>query len=278
MQFNRQVRLTLQFGALIKEFSNPYKIDFDITKSVGGTFESGSITVTGLTSSDIATMASFYEYNKAVLLPNTITLIAGYKNNIQSIIFIGSAQEAKPSFDTSDKSISFEVSSAYYSNELNAISVSYQTTTLSAIMLEIAAKLNLALNFTAVDKVIKNYAFQGQLFEQLNGLRKMYKNDIYIYISNSMLCVVNADSSLIAAPLVCSLETGMVGTPEPTFLGCDVKMLLQPTIIPGALVNVVSRRLPKLTGTYRAMNIRHTGSTRDSYFYTEIQCAKELNL
>lgn len=68
----------------------------------------------------------------------------------------------------------------------------------------------------------------------------------------------------------------MIGTPEPTYLGCNVKMLLNPLAEPGALVNVVSQRLPTLTGIYRAMNVRHTGSTRDSYFYTEIECTKEL--
>lgn len=277
MQFNRNVTATLQFGALNKIISSPYKIDFDITKSTGGTYESGNITISGLSSYDIATLASFYEYNKAVLLPNTVTLSAGYKLGIQGLIFVGAATDAKPSLDTSDKSISLEVTSAYYSNELNAVSVQYEVATLSMISAEIAAKLGVALKFTAIDKQIKNYAFQGQIFAQIESLRNTYR-DILFYISNNALCVESASLPGAAVPIICNVYTGMIGTPEPTYLGCNVKMLLNPLAEPGALVNVVSQRLPTLTGTYRAMNVRHTGSTRDSYFYTEIECTKELGI
>lgn len=274
MQFNRVVRLTMLIGGILKTFDERYKIDFDIVKSTGGTYDSGSITISGLTSSDIAAIATNYNYENKMLRPNDITLIAGYKTDVASIIFKGAAYNATPKLDSSDKSITMECSTGYYMQEQAASSVSYKVTTLSVICNELAAKLGVPCLFTAVDRTIKNYTFQGTLYNQIQGLRRMEGINIEIFFDGKSLTVQDSELPGAMAPILCNSSNGMIGSPEPSFLGCDVRMLLKPMATPGQSIIVTSKKIPAVNGTYRAMNVRHTGSSRDAYFYTDIECTR----
>lgn len=275
MLFNRVVKLYIKIGNIIKEFDERYKIDFDITKSTGGTYDSGNIVVTGLSSSDVAAISTNYNYENKILRPNDIILIAGYKSNVASIIFKGSAIEAVPQLDTADKSISFECTTGYNMQIQKVVAVNYKSVLLSVVCTEIAANFNVPCLFYATDRELKNYTYRGSLYNQIQGLRNMEGINIEIFFDGSSLRVQNSELPGAMMPLICNSSTGMIGTPRPSFLGCDVKMLLQPMATPGQKVIVTSKMIPTLSkDTYRAMNIRHTGSSRDSYFYTEIECTR----
>lgn len=275
MKFNRFVNLQIGIGGAVKNLNSDYKIDFDIELPVGGTFASGTISVTGLNTQDIAMMSTSYQYQMARLMPNTIILTAGYTiGAIPSIIFSGSASEIKPNVDSADKTITFDVTSAFNLSGDDKYKFEAPEATLSMVIANIASKLKLVPEIYT-DRPLGAYVFEGNVYMELMQLRQALP-DINIYTTATSLVVTENKVPVPGAPILISSMIGgdMIGSPDPTFSGCKVKSLLNPLAKPGGLVNVFSEKIPQTTGTYIAKTIRHTGSTRDSYFYTEYECQR----
>lgn len=295
MAFGRKVDVSVVFGAYVNSFSEKFKIDFDITQSTGGTYSSGSVTITGLPTEDLIRMATYYNFQNRILMPNAVTITAGYGWSFNDFtpkyatIFSGAAMSAELSLDTPDKSITFELSSAYYQNE--ALKVDYTAPVsqpLPAVISAVVTPLGFVPNVDATlsARIVKSFKYTGQLSGFIEKLRSMY-DDLEFYTEKNMFCVtLKNEPNLVGAVLPVTIRSEeLLGTPAPTFVGCNIKTLLKPTIAPKQLIMVESKRFANTTiGTtmdyllsgevFVAMNVRHQGSTRDSAYFTEIECVR----
>lgn len=123
-------------------------------------------------------------------------------------------------------------------------------------------------------------------------LDKLSKNCGFDYsINNDILETVTKDKPLNDEPVVIiSQENGMIGSPELTEVGVNVKSLLIPQLKLGRRIeiksistkinigNLLFRKVPPTLGegTYRADKIIHNGDTRDNNWLTEIS-ARNFN-
>ena len=105
----------------------------------------------------------------------------------------------------------------------------------------------------------------GNEFFNFFGLG-VYNNTVYV----SKQDVVNKTLPVIIA----SSKSGMVGIPEPTATGVDIRMLLDVSIVSGQTLELRSELLPRYNGLYNVHNVTHRGSVRDNDFYTDLQCIR----
>lgn len=283
MPFMRKVQLVLQFGGYSNILTEKHKIDFEINIPTGATYADGTITVTGLTNNDITTMATSYTWESGqvtlLLQPNTILLMAGYKSTLADltprygIIFHGAAMFIKTNLATPDKTISFEVSSEYYANIAKATSISYPVTTLSVVCTQLALEMGKIINFNPLaEKTLNSYKFSGTVSQHIESLRRMFPN-IGFSVNNESFTVAPKGQTSLSLPIIIKPED-IIGAPEPTNLGCNVTILLNPLVSINAMVTLTSKKAPYLTGVYTIINIQHSGSTRDAQYYTHLECKR----
>lgn len=88
-------------------------------------------------------------------------------------------------------------------------------------------------------------------------------------IQDGQLQVLAPDEPLIGMTTALAAATGLVGSPEQGEKGLiSVRSLLQPSIIPGRLVTLVSNMLK---GLYKATRVHHFGDTHGPEWYTEFE-------
>lgn len=113
------------------------------------------------------------------------------------------------------------------------------------------------------------------------------------FIQNGQLNIVSETGYLSDEAVVLNARTGMIGVPEATNNGIEVRSLLNPMIkvgtrvkIDNASINqttVISQGFPRYTdlsfpasvnadGIYRVLVVEHSGDTRGNEYYTRMTC------
>lgn len=91
-------------------------------------------------------------------------------------------------------------------------------------------------------------------------------------VQQGVLQVVVGDMPAGIPAALLTPETGLIGAPEVTDDGVNIRSLLQPSIVPHQPISVVSEAF---TGLLKARKVTHVGDSRDGDFVTEIEC-KEI--
>lgn len=91
-------------------------------------------------------------------------------------------------------------------------------------------------------------------------------NQLHWSIQNGELEVVAFDKAIPMATVI-SKDTGMVGSPEPTELGVNVKTLLDYSIVPQRLIDVRSR---VVSGIFRVSEVTYSGNNMDGQYVCSI--------
>ena len=104
----------------------------------------------------------------------------------------------------------------------------------------------------------------GGVSAEMNKVCK--DNQLHWSIQNGELEVVAFDKAIPTA-VVISKDTGMIGTPEPTELGVNVKTLLDYTIAPKRLIDLRSRTI---SGIFRVSEVTYSGNNMDGEYICSI--------
>jgi len=121
-----------------------------------------------------------------------------------------------------------------------------------------------------------------------------FANDSTFFIQNGVLNVVPHEGSLPGAAIELNSATGMIGFPEQTEEGIQIRCLLNPNIKIGGLVKInnadvqqaalnlsytgarQNALLPKIStaddGLYRVIVSEHSGDTRGQEWYSDLIC------
>ncbi len=143
---------------------------------------------------------------------------------------------------------------------------------LSTIVKSVAASLNIPYEFTATDRQIDNYSFNGGVLDQVRKLNLIGGILAYIDPKSNTLIVHDSDKSRPGGSILVSADTGMVGIPQVTEVGVIVRVMLAPSYQLGGQVEVISEINPAANGTYFIYKINFDVASRDTPFWLTLEC------
>lgn len=278
--FKRAWRLQLQIDNVIKTYQEidyndeSLKIEFNIINGVGGVFSSGNITIYGLNENDMQYLATCFNPFTGTFKRNLVSLEAGYINSL-ALIIKGNISGVEADFSSVDKKITLQVQSAIGNNlRNNAIQTSLNGSVDFKSICESCAKnngLKLKYDNKIKKRFLEDYSFQGSPFQQIEQLRKFF-DDLNVFIDNtsSVLNVLLKDDGEVINTNVLSKDTGLIGKPAPTNIGCNVRSYLNTNFIAGGRVELKNTNLTSFDGKYTIIELRHIGSNRGDNWETQL--------
>lgn len=276
--FKRAWRVSFQIGDTLKTFQElqsadeSLKIDFSVTSSTDGGFSQGSITLTGLKRDDIAFLSTNYDSKTGELRKAGAKLEAGYFNGLYEILK-GEIVEATPNLSGSDFTLDLTIQSGAWNNIDFSVCDSFNgAMSFKTICERVAQNNKVALEFkTDENPILQDYSFKGTPFQQIENLRKYAKSNIFL--KNAKLCVFSDNQSPYSITKI-DYKSGLLGSPKPTPLGCEIKCLMNTALQVGQFVELETLKIPQLNGNYRIIEMTHSGSNRGKEWQTALILTK----
>lgn len=265
--YKRSWRLNIQIRNVIKTFQEitgedvSLKIDFNVKTAMGGTFTEGNITISGLSTSDMAFLSTNFNPQTGFVRGSKACLEVGYNGNLTKILS-GNIIQAEPNFQSPNQELNLKISSGAFNNLNTRVSDSYANgATLKSIAEKTAKNNNVALEFgkNVANPQIRDYSFKGTPFQQIENLRKYTGADITL--ENDKLSIIAKDEGA-GRKIKIDETSGLIGTPKPTFTGAEVVCLLNPALRVGQYIALKTKKIPQLDGDYRVIELTHKGCNR----------------
>lgn len=215
--------------------------------------------------------------------PTLMQLYAGYDNDVK-MIFSGLIMNATPDGNP-DVAVKIRAISG---QEWMASSINFAKSNIKIFdLLQYAAQeMGYPVNCPDwikrqnenLNKVIDDYSFTGTKYDLLREIQAMVggfdnsEQGVNFSIINNEL-VVSSNAPPTGSRLLISKDSGMVGYPQPTGVGCNVKMLLNTRVKPGDWVRIQSNRISIVNRDFKVTAIRYHGELRGNEFYTTLECS-----
>lgn len=287
MLFNRYFDLKIQIGEqkerIYKGIDRMLQFDFQVTKTIGGIGEQANITLHGLPLEDIQYLCTAIRARSegTPLKVNTIQLTAGYLDE-SGIIFNGGIFDVLPSLDSSDLSVrltctaGLQKRSETSSESANTLfEISEKNYSFLEICKKLAEKMNVPIEIrNAEDTILDSVSISKTCLQTIEELRNFKRMKYNVYFTGGKLIVEDRHKGKGNKIIKLSALSGLIGSPQPTIAGCNLKCLLRPTLEAGGHVEVESAKLPMVNGVYRIINLTHTGSSRGNQYYSNMQCTR----
>ena len=105
------------------------------------------------------------------------------------------------------------------------------------------------------DKILRDQSVKGFVFDILNeNLGTKW------FIDNEIINVLDDDEALDGIFKFINVDTGLIGTPVRSETNIDFKMIFEPRLLLGQIINLQSKSDPAFNGTYKLMTIKHRGN------------------
>lgn len=215
---------------------------------------------------------------------NLIQLYAGYDDEVE-LLASGQITEAIPEGNP-DVGLSVRLISGLQWYGQN-IELQKNNITIRELLKDCARTMGFTYNEPAylesnewLNKVVPNFSFTGTPYQELSTIQAMcggFNSDgdgLNIVSGVGEITVWSPNPQANASVLLVSKETGMVGYPQPTAAGVQVKILLNPTVRPGDVIEVQSVRTPFINGQYYITSIQHEGELRGNNWYSTLTCSR----
>ena len=240
-----------------------------VSRKMSSVESEATVSVANLTKSDIEYLTTFTSPYVKPQTKKLIRIYAGYSQTGWGKIFEGDITEALPS-DLPDTWLNIKAKSLYY---LRRAPVSYSTanTTMKDSAQSIAQELNLSFDWQATtNKNLDIFNFNGSKAELIKEYNRL--GDVVMFEDNGKLKVIdkNAKRDDSKPVKVVSIDSGMIGIPEPDKVGVRVKYLLDASTNPGDWIQVKSVKLPVINGYYQIYELTYDFATREQQFYCEV--------
>jgi hypothetical protein len=254
------------------------KVLFNTSDSVSGGFSEANIVLTGLTPEIMGYLASTSTQWLATAVNNKIVIDAGYENQ-HNIIFSGTIVEAKPNVDSANYTLTLKAQSMFFNMLNNTKSYSFSGVKKAS---EIANTFAQDLGFVFINSLDKDvdvtdynladHSIQANIryLAQITGL-DVYTNNNRLYIKESGKAI---NSSTVPELTVDS--SNMLGSPKITPQGVEVNIKMDPSVITGQKVKIVSERFDIInTQKYILQSINFSGDTRGADWMTHLVLIRE---
>lgn len=269
-------RATLNKTNILSKLDANYKISFTTSETVSGAVNETNIEISGLTNETMLHLSTSFTEWIEESIRNEIILDAGY-DSLHGVIFDGDIYEAIPNLDQADYSIKLKCMSYYDKMNNDQYSFSFQgSIPATQIAQEFAAKLGFGFFADVENEVyVENYNYINKnIIQHLRNLANISGLDVYI--SQNMVFIKTRGRPLTRYPILKLGYMDFIGSPEPTPLGCNVRIRLNPSIATGQRVLVKSLKFPTLESVgYVVQSFSHSGDTKGSKWQTNVTLIRE---
>lgn len=267
----RIVELSVQVGNVIKTYKDLY-IKATGMKYANANQNTCTVNIYNLNKdsrNEILTSTSPFNNDN---IQKKLTLYAGRESTGKFLVYTG---DITTSSLTQPPDISVELKNATANFKKGDIIPrnSASTASIKQISENIAADLNLNLNFEATDKNISNYNFSGGALKQVDKINEF--GDYNAYVDDDFLIVKNRYAPLNNSITIVNKNSGMIGIPELSEQGIKVKFLITQNVRLGGIVRVKSELYPQSSGDYMIYQLGFEIANRDTPFYW-VACGKRL--
>nr|WP_314265588.1 hypothetical protein [uncultured Moellerella sp.] len=216
----------------------------------------------------LLTETSLYSKSKT---PHRLIVEAGRVSTGVFRIFVGDIVSAKIS---SPPDVTLTLKAA--TNNANARDIVSSSGGAMSKMSEIAAKVaqdcGVRLDFQATDKNIANWYFCGPTLKQIERLQDAAQ--VKVFIDDDVLYVKDQNRALSNKIRILTQKTGMVGLPEGTDKGVDVKYLIDGESSLGGMLRLTSQFNPTLNGDYIIEQLKFDITSHEDAFFYEAKCKR----
>jgi hypothetical protein len=255
------------------------KIRFDIQKNLIGSPNKSKIEVFNFSQ----------QTRQAIKVGWIVQLQVGYKNLVETI-FIGNINPAGLKSDRNGADIItvMECGDGESSISTSVLNKTYPPgSTLAQILQDIAIAMNTttATNPVGVGSGIavgipnvvygRGKTISGACKDTLNTL--LQPQGLRWSVQNGALDIIPAIAYNGDSAIVVSSATGMIGTPSKNDQYTEFSSLLNPKLVPGALVQLISENTA-LNGFYKVLTAHYEGDSHDSKWQVHCQCTEMSNV
>ncbi len=247
-------------------------VRFNITKRRGSTMNRAEIAICNLQTSTVEYLTTINALGGNQKERKVLRLFAGYEDNAGQI-FEGDIIRALPSAPP-DVWITAQCLSGYHNNmQLVTLDLKGGVSAKQVCTL-VAKQLNLELDWKSTSKKkLDQFKYQGPMtkaIEELNQIGEIvvYQDDRYLVVEDEKMTAPAAGEWIRTF----SLESRLIGLPEPDLFGVKFKVLLDPTLKCGQPIRLESKQIPSANGVYYIYSLTHRGELRAEPFYTELSC------
>lgn len=211
-------------------------------------------------------------------------LYAGYEGDV-NLLFSGQILEALPEGNPDVILKIRGMSALKWWGE--TMSVSKDNTSMAELLETAANEMGYVLdiddntrNCEMLQKKKETFSFTGSPMELLNEIQSELggvtanEKSVYIVPENETIHVYAPELMTYKKILLVNKDTGMIGIPSPTVVGCNVKILLNTSIRCGDLIELKSERIPSINGRYSVISLAHEGEIRGKNWYTTLTCRR----
>lgn len=260
---NRRYRLTVQTvddkgnptdKAIV--ISNPLTIRFSVNRTLFADINAMDIDIYNLAPRTYNQL--FYDYFN--VNRRTVILEAGYDGMEMSAIFIGDVWSCYTSRDGSDI-----ITHMHAIVGLKSLSVQTDATLANVsrnqVLRYIANDMAMTINIYSGDdeKFTRPVSLSGNSFGQI----QKYTNGS-AYIDNNEINVLTTFDAIEGDVVLINDQSGLLGVPEHEDALLRVKMIFEPRIVIGQIIEVKSRISPMFNGQYKVYGIKHEGTISDT--------------
>lgn len=252
------------------------KIDFDVTKTIGSSQNTGTVTIWNLSKQHRGMLGE--EFDK-------IELKVGYRDSGLSLLAKGDIRDVEHDKETADISSKIEFGDGDKAVNEGGVAKTFPKGTKPKEAFEYLAKqlpgaqIGKMEGLDELPAFTRPVSFFGFAAREMDELGRQF--GFYWSIQNGQVEAVKNDKAFQGAILISS-ETGMVGIPTETDKGVKVKCLCNPRIAPNKTIDVRSEWLDEGSGRdkrasdqggglYRVSSVKHSGTSRGEEFYSEVE-------
>ena len=272
----RYLRVSLYLnGKLTNLLNEDLAVTFNTSEAVSGGLNETNITIGGLRTDTmfyLATANTQWVKNWQI---NRIVIDAGYYYN-HGVVFDGVIMEAKPNLTNADFSITIKAMSMF-AELMNPKSYTFAgDTTVNSIAKKFADDLGLVLDSSVDNSImVNNFNLRDQ--SAVDGIRSLSQSTgLDIFESRGRLYVKKPDEGINKGKQLVINSGDIIGIPEPTPTGVNIKVRMNPSFISGQRVRVNSLRYPQLKSyNFFIMTISNAGATKGSEWTTHLNLVKE---
>lgn len=252
------------------------KIDFEISKGIGSSQNSGTCTIWNLSKQHRGMLGE--EFDK-------IEIHAGYRDAGTSLLAKGDIRDTEHDKETADISSKIEFGDGDKAVNNGGASKTFPKGTKPKEAFEYLAKqlpgaqIGKMEGLDDLPAFTRPVSFFGRAAREMDELGRQF--GFYWSIQNGQIEAVKNDKAFQGAIIVSS-ETGLIGIPSETDKGVKFKCLLNPMLAPNKTVDVRSEWLDEISGRdkrksdqggglYRISSVKHSGTTRGEEFHSEVE-------
>lgn len=144
-------------------------------------------------------------------------------------------------------------------------------------------------NSSQLQKVISDFSFTGSAMEYLFYVIRaitgsvIVKDQIMFIIQNQMVSVAWAtkknktpNTNMLNTNVQINASTGMIGIPEPTQCGVNIRTILDVSLNVGQTIDFLSSKIPIYNGEYNIYGLNYHGCTRSNDYYNDLICLRVM--